>query len=187
MATREELERAGMALREAAARVIVIAVDGVEAHPTGEELEHAEAYAATAAMMRRRAAKFRARGDEDHAAYEIERADVFDARAAAKRAGRPMPRALRTPAESLARVDEFRRALAAVVNAFADLEADEWHAFGLALAQRDHAAPRTHAASYTSCLWSLEKALLALGVDAAQELSFRPFATPADPNAAPPV
>jgi len=33
-----------------ATRVIAIAADGVEAHPTREELEHAEAYAASAAV-----------------------------------------------------------------------------------------------------------------------------------------
>jgi hypothetical protein len=136
MARREELEHAGAALKEAAARMIALAAEGVDAHPTREELEHADAYAATAAMMGRRAAKFRAQGDEEHAAYETERANHFDARATAKRAGRPMPRELRTPAESLARVDEFRRRLAALVDAFADVAPDEWNWFREALAAR---------------------------------------------------
>jgi hypothetical protein len=82
MATREELERAGEALTKAAARVIALAADGVDERPTREDLEHAEAYAATAAMMRRRAAKLRSKGEHEHSVYEAKRAAHFEARAA---------------------------------------------------------------------------------------------------------
>lgn len=181
MATREGLERAGAALTEAAARVISLASDGVDPHPTREDLEHAEAYAATAAMMRRRAVRFRAQGDEEHAVYETERADHFDARAAVKRAGLPMPRALRTPAESLARVDQFRRTLAALVDDFADVEPDEWHAFSEALAARGYRPQIAQARSYTACLASLHRVLVALGGDGGSEAIFRPFSMPTDP------
>ena len=77
----------------------------------------------------------------------------------AKRAGPPMPRELRTPAECLARIDHFRRALADVVDAFADIDPEECHAFAAALAARGYAIHLSRCFSYTSCVSSLERVL----------------------------
>ena len=178
MATREALARARAALEQATTQLLELAAEGLDEHPTEEELEHANAYAATAAMMRRRAARLRADGNEEHAAYELERAEQFEARAEAKRAGRPMPRRLRTPAESLARVDEFRRRLAQLTDDFGDVDAGEWAAFVAALRSRSgdpHIAQR-------EALAFLEQILAALGVGSGDDRRvFAPFASPLDP------
>ncbi len=185
MATRDELQRARAALEHAAARLCEVAAQGLDEHPTEEELAHADAYAATAAMMRRRAARLRAGGNEEHAAHELERAELFDARAEAKRAGRPMPRRLRTPAESLARVDGFRQSLARLVDDFADLGPDEWGAFASALRSASEArATLAHREAFAA----LEGLLSALGVEPGEEeRRYVPFASPLEPMGDSPV
>ena len=112
--------------------------------------EQANAYAATAGVFRRRAAGALAAGDVERAAELERRAAYYDARAVAKgkAVGAPlrialeaplMPRRLRTKAESLAVLDEFRRDLAELVGRFADVERDEIEWFGASLAERGDA------------------------------------------------
>ncbi len=181
MATRDELEKGRQALHEAAARLVALAEQGVDERPSQQDLEHARAYAETAAMMRRRAGRLAAQGDEEHAAYELGRAEHFEARAAAKRAGDPMPRALRTPAESLVRVDEFRRSLANLLATFADVDAKEWAAFVEALAPPDGPVSEVRHPSRDEGLESMERVLAALGVEGTGERAFRPYSSPLDP------
>jgi hypothetical protein len=181
MATREELEHERQALQDAAARLVALAEHGLDGRPTEEDLAHAQAYEESAALMRRRAARFEAQGDVEHAAYERTRAEHFKARAVVKRAGDPMPRALRTPAESLVRIDEFRRALGGLLTAFADIDAEEWSAFVEALVEGDEASPDAGHLSRDESFASLERVLEALGVQGTDERVFRAFASPLNP------
>jgi hypothetical protein len=106
---------------------------GVSERPTVEDLEHADHYDAEAAKLRRRKANPRLGAGEDGEELE-RRAKLFEARAAAKRSGRPMPRELRTPAETLARVDELRRKLAAILDeASGELAPEDFENFADAL------------------------------------------------------
>jgi hypothetical protein len=85
-------------------------------------------YERTAALYRRRAA----RRPED-AADLAKRAEWFERRALVKRSGEAMPRELRTPAETLAVVDEFRQTLAVALAIAGELDAADLAAFGRCL------------------------------------------------------
>jgi hypothetical protein len=106
-----------------------------------EKLAHE--YNGTAGVLRRRAAR---QPDAKRAAEILASASRFEERAKIMRAAAAapatiappiarMPRALRTPAESLDLVDDFRRELAALVDGYSDMGADELEAFGAALPQ----------------------------------------------------
>ena len=111
------LERAAQALRQG----------GVL--DRSRELRHAEAYLASAALFRRRAAK---RIDAEQRAALERRAAWYEGRARAKRDGLDMPRDLRTPAESLDVVDRMRQTIAELCTRFKDVTADEIASFGQA-------------------------------------------------------
>jgi hypothetical protein len=108
------LERAAAAIRQSGA------VD------RAQELRHAEIYAASAALFRRRAAN---RQDPEQQATLEARAAWYEGRARIKREGRDMPRELRTPSESLETVDRMRRTIAGLCARFADVSVDEMASF----------------------------------------------------------
>jgi hypothetical protein len=101
---------------------------------THDDRDLATEYERTAALYRRRAAR-----RPEEAERLTKRAEWFERRAQVKRTGGPMPRELRTPAETLARVDEFRQALAATLAMASDFEANDVRCFVRCLADR---APR---------------------------------------------
>ena len=111
------LERAAQALRHGGA------ID------RSRELRHADAYLASAALFRRRAAK---RADTEQRAALERRAAWYEGRAHAKRDGLDMPRDLRTPAESLDVVDRMRQMIAELYTTFKDVTADEIAGFAQA-------------------------------------------------------
>lgn len=87
------------------------------------------------------------------------RAGYYEARAFHLRNGMPMPRALRTEAESLARVDALRREVVALLERFADTGPDELARFRFALK-----APAGTDASAADLFLGIWAALGALGV-----------------------
>jgi len=117
------LERAAQALRQSGA------VD------RAQELRHAEIYAASAALFRRRAAN---RQDPEQQATLEARAAWYEGRARIKREGKDMPRELRTPSESLETVDRMRRTVAELCARFADVSVNEMASFAEAC---EHAHP----------------------------------------------
>jgi hypothetical protein len=103
-----------------------------------QELEHAEIYAASAALFRRRAAN---RNDPELQSTLGARAAWYEGRARAKREGMRMPREFRTPAESLETVDRMRRAIAELCLQFSDVTVDELRAFAEAC-EGEHPDPQ---------------------------------------------
>lgn len=199
MATREELERVRLQLAQLVegvakgigelASLAGQRLDG----PSDEQLDHAREYSETAGVLRRRAAKQNAAGDREAAVENWAKADRFEARAAVVRRGGVMPRELRTPSESLARVDSFRRALVQVMREHSDVESDELEAFRGAMVR----AARARGASVELADFDLAEldrfafAILApFGVvrdDATGNTVFAPFSSPRDEIAQNPI
>jgi len=122
------------------------------------ELRHAEAYLASAALFRRRAAK---RTDAEQRAALETRAAWYEGRARAKRDGLDMPRDLRTPAESLDVVDRMRQTIAELCARFKDVTADEIASFAQAC---DGAHSAAECAELAQLLASLPALARNLGV-----------------------
>jgi hypothetical protein len=101
------------------------------------DLRLAREYADAAGLHQRRALAAFERGDGQAGEREQATAERYRTRAQCKAFGWVMPAELRTPSESILRVDELRQALAAVLLSYSDLTLKELELFDQA--QRDRA------------------------------------------------
>jgi hypothetical protein len=147
------------------------------------DAEHAREYRATAGVFRRKAT--RATTDEQQRELE-ERAAYFEARGARKADGRPMPRALRTPLESLEHVDDLRRRLVDVALLVGDAETGvddaELRAFIASLTRTSNGEPSVAAVPPIADLRAVVLQLAqALGARLDREgVELAPFRSPLD-------
>jgi phosphoglycolate phosphatase-like HAD superfamily hydrolase len=170
---------AHVAVEQLAAMVLA---GGVSSSPSEDDLKHAALYAAEAAKLRRRAAHPR---PGEAMPVELERrALFFEGRADVKRSGRPMPRHLRTEAETLAHVDAFRRRLVELLEDARDrFHPDDFAHFAECLrSAAESVPPSTAAVGVRDALASILAALSPLGVtvNAQGAFVFVPFRSPLD-------
>jgi hypothetical protein len=97
--------------------------------PRARDVRLANEYASESGLHTRRALEARRQGNDAKADEEQAIADRFWKRAQYRAAGMVMPPELRTRAEGIERVNEFRRVLGNVLESFADVTVGEWDAF----------------------------------------------------------
>lgn len=148
---------------------------GLQVDP--EALRLASHYRAEAAKLRRRLLRRREDLTPEHADQLERRAARLERRAEAKETGARMPRDVRTPAETLARIDELRRELARLLDeASEELAPEDFAAFVQAVGDDARSGPGF-------ALDNLYAPLRQLGVfrdHGVAQSTFRPFRSPLD-------